>query len=108
MASNYIERLRTLALNPPDQIEHDADVIATDVIGRKSLALSRVAALVAIGGAEPSFNELVHEALDAGASADQTVDLLIALAPIVVFPRVVEAAPTLALALGYDIEADVS
>ena len=108
MTSNYIDRLRRLALNAPDLFEDDAGVIESGVTDRKSVALSRVAALVAIGGAEPSFDELVDAAVSAGSSADDIVDMVILLGPVVGLPRVVEAAPKLALALGYDIEADAT
>src|SRR4051812_17256830 len=106
MTSSYIDRLRRLALNAPDLLEDDAAIIESGVTDRKSLTLSRVAALIALGGAEPSFDEFVDAALSAGASADEIVDTLIVLGPVVGHPRVVEAAPKLALALGYDIEAD--
>lgn len=107
MASNYTDRLRRLALNAPDLIEDDVGLLESGVVDLKSLAIARVAALVAIGGAEPSFDELVDAAMSAGATADEIVDVLISLRPIVGLPRVVEAAPKLALALGYDIEADI-
>jgi len=108
MTSTYTDRLRRLALNAPDLVEDDVALLESAVIDRKSLAIARVAALVAIGGAEPSFDELVDAAMSAGASADEIVDVIIGLSPIVGLPRVVEAAPKLALALGYDIEADIA
>jgi alkylhydroperoxidase/carboxymuconolactone decarboxylase family protein YurZ len=44
-------------------------------------------------------------ALAAGASEDEIADLLLAIAPIAGLGRVVAAAPDVAAALGYDIEA---
>ncbi len=41
----------------------------------------------------------------AGATDDEIVGVLIAVAPTVGLPRVVSAAPCVALALGYDVEA---
>ena len=41
----------------------------------------------------------------AGASVDEVVGSLIAVAPIVGLARVVSAAPVLALAIGYDVDA---
>lgn len=108
MASNYIERLRRLSLNAPDLFEDNAGVVASSVNDKKSLALARLAALVAMGGAEPSFDEFVDAALSEGASADEIVNMLVVLAPVVGLPRVVEAAPKVSLALGHDIEADVN
>jgi alkylhydroperoxidase/carboxymuconolactone decarboxylase family protein YurZ len=46
----------------------------------------------------------VERALAAGASEDEIVGLLIAVAPAVGLGRVVSAAPELGLALGYDVD----
>lgn len=107
MTSNYTQRLRRLALNAPDVMEDDLGLLEAHAIDVKSLSLARLGALVAIGGPEPSFDELVDSALSAGASADEIVDMLIGLSPVVGLPRVVEAAPKLALALGYDLANDL-
>lgn len=107
MASNYTQRLRRLALNAPDVIEGDLGFLDSVAIDGKDMALARLAALVAIGGAEPSFDELTDAAMSAGASADEIVDLLVGLRTVVGLPRVVEAAPKLALAFGYDLAVDV-
>lgn len=108
MASNYTQRLRRLALNAPDAVEDTLGLLVPHVIDTKTLSIARLAALVAIGGAEPSFDELVDSAMSAGASADEIVDVLIGLSSVVGLPRVVEAAPKLALALGYDLADDVN
>lgn len=107
MISNYTQRLRRLALNATDLLEEELGLLDSRA-DHKSIALSRLAALVAIGGAEPSFDELVDSAMSAGATADEMVDVLIGLSPVIGLPRVVEAAPKLALALGYDLADDVS
>jgi 4-carboxymuconolactone decarboxylase len=44
-------------------------------------------------------------ALAAGASEDEITDVLLAIAPVAGLSRVVAAAPGVATALGYDIEA---
>lgn len=105
MASNYTERLRRLAVNEANPID-DGVVGATDPtsLDVKTLALARLAALVAVGAAEPSFGEQADAAVSAGASADEIVDVLIGISSVVGVPRVVAAAPKLALALGYDVE----
>ncbi len=72
----------------------------------RTLALARIAALVAIDGAVPSYGALADDAVDAGATAAEIVDVLLGVIPIVGLPRVVAAAPRLALALGHDIDAD--
>jgi 4-carboxymuconolactone decarboxylase len=73
-------------------------------IDPKSLALARLAALIAIGGADPSFGEHADAAVSTGATADEIVDVLVGVRTIVGEPRVVAAAPQLALALGYDLD----
>ena len=72
-------------------------------IDARSHALLRVAALIAIDAAPPSYMSAVEAGLEAGASYDEIVGTLIAVMPIVGVPRVVSAAPNLALALGYDV-----
>jgi alkylhydroperoxidase/carboxymuconolactone decarboxylase family protein YurZ len=107
MTSTYTDRLRRFALNAPDLVEDDLGLLESGALNTKSVAIARVAALIAIGGAEPSYDELVDAAMSSGSSADEIVDVLIGLSPIVGLPRVVEAAPKLALALGYDLESDI-
>ena len=70
----------------------------------KTLALVRLAALVAVGGAVPSYGAHADAAVDAGATAAEIVDVLVGVIPVVGLPRVVAAAPKLAMALGYDID----
>jgi 4-carboxymuconolactone decarboxylase len=72
-------------------------------IDPRSLALLRIAALIAIDAAPPSYMSAVEAGVDAGASYDEIVGTLIAVMPIVGVARVVSAAPNLALALGYDV-----
>jgi 4-carboxymuconolactone decarboxylase len=72
-------------------------------IDPRSHALLRVAALIAVGAAPPSYMSAVQAGLEAGASYDEFVGTLIAVMPIVGVARVVSAAPNLGLALGYDV-----
>ena len=72
-------------------------------IDPRSHALLRIAALIAMDAAPPSFMSAVEAGLDAGASYDEIVGTLIAVLPIVGVARVVSAAPNLGLALGYDV-----
>jgi hypothetical protein len=55
--------------------------------------------------AEPSYGAHADAALDAGASTAEVVDVLFGVLPVVGLPRVVAAAPMLAMALGYDTDA---
>lgn len=70
----------------------------------KTLALARLAALIATGGPVPSYSELVDAAVDVGATPSDIVDVLVTIADIVGSPRMVDAAPKLGMALGFDID----
>ena len=70
----------------------------------KTLELVRLAALVAVGGAVPSYGAQADAAVNAGATAAEIVDVLVGVVPIVGLPCAVAEAPKLALALGYDVE----
>jgi alkylhydroperoxidase/carboxymuconolactone decarboxylase family protein YurZ len=67
--------------------------------------LVRLAALHAMEGAPASYGCLVSAALAAGATAEEVVGTLVAVAPLIGVARTVAAAPELANALGYDIDA---
>lgn len=102
---DHIEVLRRLALND----KHFAEEYAGDAgpsrahLDPRTLALVRMAALVAVGGAIPSYGAEADAAVSAGATAEEIVDVLIGIVPIVGLPSVVAAAPRLAMALGYDV-----
>src|SRR3954452_6011462 len=70
----------------------------------KTLALVRLAALVAVGGAVPSYGAEADAAVSAGATTAEIVDVLVGVLPVVGLPAVVSAAPNLAMALGYDVD----
>jgi alkylhydroperoxidase/carboxymuconolactone decarboxylase family protein YurZ len=69
----------------------------------KTHGLVRLASLVAVDAATPSYLAAVEAARDGGATDDEIVGTLVALAPIVGIARVVSAAPKLGLALGFDV-----
>jgi 4-carboxymuconolactone decarboxylase len=109
MSADYKERLRRLAVHddhlirsmltiPPGQVEASG-------VDPKCCALVRLGALVALGAPCVSYQWGVQWALAAGATADEIVGILIAVAPVTGVARVVAAAPEFALALGYDIDA---
>jgi 4-carboxymuconolactone decarboxylase len=103
---NYTDVLRCLA-NEDTQFAAqlaERDEVTPAVLDGKTVALARLAALVAIGGAVSSYSVLTDAAISMGATADEIVDVLVAIVPIVGLPRAVSAAPSVALALGYDIE----
>jgi alkylhydroperoxidase/carboxymuconolactone decarboxylase family protein YurZ len=81
------------------------DTVQVSQLDPKTHALVRLGAALAIDAAPSSYQSAVEPALAAGASIDQIVGTLIAVAPTVGMARVVSAAPELALALGYDVDA---
>jgi len=103
---DYRDRLRRLAINDERIAEDDLDDlgVAPDGLDAKSLALARIAALVAVGGAEPSFGSQADAAVSAGATPAEIVDVLVGIIPVVGLPLVVAAAPKVAMALGYDLD----
>jgi alkylhydroperoxidase/carboxymuconolactone decarboxylase family protein YurZ len=65
----------------------------------------RLAALVAVGAPASSYRAVVQESLRNGARLDDLLGVLMAVADTVGTARVVAAAPAIALAAGYDVEA---
>jgi 4-carboxymuconolactone decarboxylase len=105
----YQERLRSLALNDDrfvgSVLGMGQDTVEISRLDPKTHALVRLAALLAVDAAQTSYNASVELALASGASLDEIVGILIAVAPAIGLGRVVSAAPELGLALGYDVEA---
>jgi hypothetical protein len=104
---DYKLTLRRLALRDDRFIaallsEEHANVTLSGIEPR-SHALLRIAALIAMDAAPPSYMSAVEAGLEVGASYEEIVGTLIAVIPIVGAARVVSAAPNLALALGYDV-----
>jgi len=107
--TEYKETLRRLALNDESFVESElrmgCDTVEVSRLDPKTHALVRLGAALAIDAAPSSYQSAVEPALAAGASIDEVVGTLIAVAPTIGLARVVSAAPELALALGYDVEA---
>jgi 4-carboxymuconolactone decarboxylase len=107
---DYIDLLRRLAVHDERVVSEaicgpDAQLTGpAPVLDARSVALVRLAALVAVGGAVPSFGAEADAAVDAGATAAEIVEVLVAVVPVVGLPCVVAAAPKLALALGHDVD----
>lgn len=99
-AADYAEQLRRLTIN--DARLDDGRGLPAAALPPRTLALLRLAALVGVGGAGPSFGAEVEAAVGAGASARDVVDVLTAVAPVVGLPQVVAAAPWVALGLGLE------
>jgi alkylhydroperoxidase/carboxymuconolactone decarboxylase family protein YurZ len=69
------------------------------------VALLQLAASVALGSSAVCLQWSTSRALAAGATKDEVADVLLAIAPVAGLGRVVSAAPRVATALEYDIEA---
>jgi alkylhydroperoxidase/carboxymuconolactone decarboxylase family protein YurZ len=105
----YQERLRSLALGDDRFVASvlgmGRDTIDASRLDPKTHAMVTLAALLALDAASSSYNASAELALASGASLDEIVGILIAVAPTIGLGRVVSAAPELGLALGYDVEA---
>jgi 4-carboxymuconolactone decarboxylase len=101
---DYTEMLRLLTINDEHFIDDCVTGAEPGGLDPKTLALVRIAALVAVGGAVPSYGSEADAAVSAGATAAEIVDVLVGVVPVVGLPAVVSAAPSLAMALGYDVD----
>ena len=71
----------------------------------RTVGLLQVAASVALGSSAVCLQWSTARALAAGATKDEIADVLLAIAPVAGLGRVVSAAPGVAIALEYDIDA---
>jgi 4-carboxymuconolactone decarboxylase len=108
VTATYEETLRRLVLHDEGCIQSmlgihlsDSDAPALDP---KTQALVRLGGLVAMGGAPGSCHWAAEAALDTGATAEDLVGTLVAVAPICGLARVISVTPEVALAIGYDID----
>jgi len=107
------EQLRRLALHDEDVIESalamnlhgDLEDDEPCRLSPKAHALVRLAAMLALGAAPVSYQWTVGAALDAGATTEEIIGTMIAVAPITGIARVVQATPDVALPIGYDLDA---
>ena len=107
--ARFEETLRKLAILDEDFIEDSAGLeLYPD--GAPSLdpitaSLLQLGASVALGSPPVCLQWAVGRALATGATDDQITDVLLAIAPVAGLARVVAAAPDVAIALGYDLQA---
>ena len=103
----FQEVLRRLAIFDEGFVDDQAALGATGacLMDAKTAALVRVGVLVAIGSPAVSLEWSTSRALAAGATEDEITGVLLAITPVIGLSRAVGAAPDLATALGYDIEA---
>ena len=103
------EKLLRLVLHDEEFVEdvlgvgkESLDVSCCD---RRTHALVRLGALLALDAPSVLYQWNVEEAFAAGVTPDEIVGCLIAVAPLIGIPRVVAAAPDIATMIGYDINA---
>ena len=106
----YQEHLRRLAIHDEAFVslllgEENSQVASA--LDARTTALVRVAATIALDAAPSSFQHAVAFAFAAGATNDEIVATLEAVTPVTGAARSVGCAPKLALALGYDVEAEL-
>jgi 4-carboxymuconolactone decarboxylase len=77
------------------------------VLDDRGMALLHLGGLIATGSSGPLWQRHVGEALAAGLSFDEIVGSLLVLAPSIGIERLVEVAPHLARAIGYDVDAEL-
>ncbi len=102
--------LRRLALNDEESVgmvlASGAETAGAAVLRPKVDVLVQLGALLALGASTSSLRATVDRAVEVGATEAEIVGVLIAVAPTVGLARVVSTAPRLAVAIGYDLEAD--
>ena len=105
----FRETLRKLAMIDERFVTGQAglglDQAQLPALDAKTAALLQVGASVAIGSPAVCLEWSAGRALAAGASEDEIADALLAIAPVAGLGRVAGAAPHVAIALGYDVEA---
>jgi 4-carboxymuconolactone decarboxylase len=79
---------------------------ASTSLDPKTFSLVKIGALIALDAAPASYLWQVKAALDAGASPQEILGVLTAVAPQTGMPRVVAAAPEIMVALGLELPAE--
>ena len=99
---------RRWTLGDPSGLEAARDgTTTTGLANGPTTQLVRIAVLIAMDAGTPAYQREVNAALAAGATADDLMGVLCAVAGVVGSAHVMSAAPRLAMALGYDVEADL-
>ena len=102
------EAFRRLAIGDRALLAEVADPDAEARVFRldeRTESLIRIAALVPIDAPQSSYHTAVEAAMRAGVTLEDLLAALLAVAASVGSPRVVSAAPRIALAAGYDVDA---
>ena len=108
-AVRYQEILRRLAIVDKKFVVDQAGLVldppGARVLDPRTAALVRVGVLAAIGAPEVCLEWSSSQALAVGATEEEITGVLLAIAPVIGLGRMVGAAPGVAGAFGYDIEA---
>ena len=105
--ATHEEGLRRLVLHDERCIQSMLGIHLRDNapgLDHKTQALVRLGGLVAMGAAPLSYHWAAEAALNAGATPDDIVGTLVAVAPISGLARVISATSEVALAIGYDLD----
>jgi alkylhydroperoxidase/carboxymuconolactone decarboxylase family protein YurZ len=105
--ARFQETLRRLAIFDEGLVEagYGLDLGRALALDAKTVALLQVAVSVAMGSSAVCLQWSAARALAAGATKDQITDVLLAIVPVAGLGRIVSAAPEVATALDYDIDA---
>jgi 4-carboxymuconolactone decarboxylase len=100
--------LRRLLVNDRryvDELSMDRAPAGAPCLDPRTRGLVRIAALVTLDGSVETLRWTIGDSLEAGADTDEVVGVLLAVAPLIGVARAAAAAPKVALALDYDIDA---
>ena len=104
------ERLEGLATAEEDLITSLLDMqihnLEASGLDPRTYSLVKIAALIALDAPPASYVAQVAFAVEAGVDPDESLKVVVAVAPQVGIPRAVAAAPELMLALGLTLESD--
>jgi len=111
VSDNAREVLNALAHGDPDLLaaglEIRANWEAKSGLDARAYSLVKLAALIALDAPPASYLWQVANALESGATPEDLIGVLIAIAPQVGGPKLVAAAPELMVALGLSLPDDV-
>jgi alkylhydroperoxidase/carboxymuconolactone decarboxylase family protein YurZ len=105
--ARFQDTLRRLAIFDEGLVEAGFKIHlgGESALDAKTVALLQLAVSVAIGSSPVCLQWSAARAMAAGAAKDEIADVLLAIAPVAGLGRVVSAAPDVATALEYDVEA---
>jgi 4-carboxymuconolactone decarboxylase len=107
--ARFRETLRRLAMIDEGFVKDEAGLAlgpaATSALDLKTATLLQVGASATMGPSPVCLQWSVTRAMAAGATEDEIADVLLAIAPVTGLGRIAAAAPDVAIALGYDVEA---